>query len=89
MGQGAVPVATDGTAAPSADGTAVTFTWVNPDPQDGDVYYWARAESPATRTAIEEPEVVVDGIAPGSRVCLNIEIGRAGRTSEPLVICTD
>lgn len=88
VGQGTVPVATEGTATPSADGTAVTFTWVNPDPQDGDVYYWARAESPATRTAVEQTEVVVDGITPGSRVCLNVEIGRAGRTSQPLVICT-
>jgi eukaryotic-like serine/threonine-protein kinase len=88
VGQGTVPVATEGTATPSADGTAVTFTWVNPDPQDGDVYYWARAETPATRTAVEQTEVVVDGITPGSRVCLNVEIGRAGRTSQPLVICT-
>ncbi len=88
VGQGTVPVATEGAATPSPDGTAVTFTWVNPDPQDGDVYYWARAESPAARTATEDTEVVVDGLVPGSRVCLNVEIGRAGRTSQPLVICT-
>jgi hypothetical protein len=25
---------------------------------------------------------------PGSRVCINVEIGRAGATGEPLAICT-
>lgn len=87
--QGAVPVATDGVAAPSADGTAVTFTWVNPDPRDGDVYYWARAESPSSREVVREPRVTVDGVSPGERVCVNIEIGRSGRTSAPLAICTE
>jgi serine/threonine protein kinase len=86
--QGAVAVATDGVATRSADGTAVTFTWVNPDPREGDVYYWARAESPESRELVREPEITVDGVAPGARVCLNVEIGRSGRTSAALVICT-
>ena len=88
MNQDTVPVATDGVATPSADGSAVTFTWVNPDPREGDLYYWARAESPATREVVREPELTVAGVVPGSRVCVNIEIGRSGRTSEALVICT-
>jgi serine/threonine protein kinase len=88
VGSGVVPVATDGTATPSADGTAVTFTWVNPDPQEEDLYYWALAESPASRQVVGEPQVTVEGVVPGSRVCLNVEIGRAGRTSAALVICT-
>jgi hypothetical protein len=86
--QDAVPVATEGAAIPSSDGTAVAFTWVNPDPREGDVYYWARTESPSSREALHAPEVTVDGVVPGSRVCINVEIGRSGRTSEPLVICT-
>jgi hypothetical protein len=88
VNQDAVPVAIDGAATPSADGTAVTFTWAHPDPREGDVYYWARAESPASREALSEPELMLDGVVPGSRVCINVEIGREGRTSEPLVICT-
>jgi len=86
---GLPPVAVDGVATPSADGTSVVFTWVNPDPREGDVYYWARAESPDSREPVRDPEATVEGVVPGSRVCLNVEIGRAGRTSEPLVICTD
>jgi len=88
VGSGVAPVATDGVATVREDGTAVTFTWTNPDPRDGDLYYWALAESPTRRQAVEEPRVTVEGIVPGSRVCVNIEIGRAGRTSAPLVICT-
>jgi hypothetical protein len=83
-----IETATEGVATPSADGTSVTFSWVNPDPQDGDVYYWARAESPSDRQAVRETDVTVSGVVPGSRVCVNVEIGRAGRTSQPLVICT-
>lgn len=88
VGQETVPVATDGVAVWAADGSSVTFSWTNPDPQDGDVYYWARAESPAARQVVDEPEVTVDAVTPGSRVCINVEVGRAGRTSEALVICT-
>jgi serine/threonine protein kinase len=38
-----VPQARDGVAQPSADGTSVAFSWTNPAPKTGDVYYWARA----------------------------------------------
>jgi serine/threonine protein kinase len=89
VNQGVVPAATDGTATRSADGRAVTFSWVNPDPHDDDLYYWARSESPSSREALAEPTVTVDGVVPGSRVCVNVEIGRSGRTSEALVICTE
>lgn len=85
---GLVPPATHGAATPSADGTAVTFSWTNPDPREGDVYYWARSETPDSRQAVDVPEVTVEDVAPGSRICLNVEIGRAGRTSEALLICT-
>lgn len=84
----AVPAPEDGTAVPSADGTSVEFAWSHPDPRDGDVYYWARAESPAQREVVREPAAVVDGVAPGSRVCIVVETGRDGRTSPPLTICT-
>jgi len=83
-----VPQPTDGVAQPSADGTAVDFSWTNPHPKAGDIFYWARAETPADRQATTTPQVTVTGIVPGSRVCINVEIGRSGATSDPLVICT-
>ncbi len=78
----------NGEGVPGVDGTTVEFTWTNPDPREGDTYYWARSETPRERSAVHEPRVVVDGVVPGSRICVNIEIGRSGRTSEPVAICT-
>jgi hypothetical protein len=83
----AVPQATDGVAQPSADGTSVDFSWTNPKPKAGDSYYWARAETPADRQASRTTAATVTGVVPGSRVCINVEIGRAGATGDPLVIC--
>jgi hypothetical protein len=83
-----VPQATDGSAQPSADGTSVVFSWTNPHPKTGDVYYWARSETPADRVATPETTATVTGVVPGSKVCINVEIGRSGDTGEALQICT-
>jgi serine/threonine protein kinase len=83
-----VPQPTDGAATVSADGTSVTFTWTNPRPRAGDVSYWARSETPDDRTATPDTRAVVTGIVPGSRVCIDVAIGRAGRNSAPERICT-
>jgi len=83
-----VPQATDGVAQPSADGTSVAFSWTNPHPQKGDVYYWARSETPADRVATPDTTATVTGVVPGSKVCINVEIGRSGATGDALLICT-
>lgn len=83
-----VPQAQNGSAQPSADGTSIDFTWSNPAPQAGDVSYWARAETPADRHATHTTTATVPDVVPGSRVCINVEIGRAGATGDPLAICT-
>jgi serine/threonine protein kinase len=85
----AVPQATDGVAQPTADGTSVDFSWANPKPKAGDVSYWARSETPADRQATRTTHATVTGVVPGSKVCINVEIGRAGATGDPLVICTN
>ena len=84
----AVPQATNGSATLSADGTSVVFTWANPSPKTGDLHYWARAETPSDRQATHTTTATVTGIVPGSRVCINVEIGRAGATGDPLAVCT-
>lgn len=83
-----VPQAADGVAQPSADGASVVFSWTNPSPKSGDVYYWARAETPSDRQATYTTTATVTGVVPGSRVCIDVEIGRAGVTGDPLAICT-
>lgn len=84
----AVPQAANGSAQPSPDGTSVVFTWTNPHPHKGDVYYWARSETPADRVATPDTTATVTGVVPGSRVCINVEIGRSGATGDALLICT-
>lgn len=83
-----VPQVTDGVATPSADGTSVVFGWTNPSPKAGDIYYWARAETPSDRQATHDPTATVAGVVPGSRVCIDVEVGRAGATGAALRICT-
>ncbi|WP_344201786.1 serine/threonine-protein kinase [Pseudolysinimonas kribbensis] len=83
-----LPQPTKGAAAVSPDGTEVTFTWTNPSPEKGDVYYWARSESPDDRQVTPHTRVVVTGVVPGSRVCIDVALGRSGRTSAPERICT-
>jgi serine/threonine protein kinase len=83
-----VPQPARGTAVVSSHGTRVTFTWADPSPQKGDVFYWARSETPDDRRVTDDARVVVTGIVPGSRVCIDVALGRSGRTSVPLRICT-
>ena len=83
------PAPTTGRAVVAPDGTSVTFTWTNPDPATGDVYYWARSESPDDRQVADDPTATVTGVVPGSRVCIDVALGRtSGRTSPVTRICT-
>jgi hypothetical protein len=75
----------------SADGSSVTFTWTNPDPQQDDTFAWTRTDGAATDTAPHETAegtATIDGLQPGTTVCLSIEIVRDGRLSAtPLEEC--
>ncbi|MCU1413616.1 MAG: serine/threonine protein kinase [Microbacteriaceae bacterium] len=83
-----VPSPTKGVATNSADGTSVTFSWVNPKPKTGDTFLWSRAETPDQNTPTTTPQAVVSGIVPGSKVCINVSVLRDGTTSaNPLVVC--
>lgn len=69
----------------------MTFTWSNPDPQEGDTFLWTRTDGAATDTTTHETTdgtATIDGLAPGTSVCLTIEIVRDGRGSvDPLTEC--
>jgi len=72
----------------SADGSAVTFAWRNPKPKKGDQYLWALGETPDKKTQTTDPQAVVSGITPGSRVCITAYVLRSGITSaNPLAVC--
>lgn len=88
IGEQSVPVPTDGVGEPSADGTAVTFTWTAPDADDDDTWRYARSEAPNERKPLDEPTVTIDGVTPGALVCIDVYLVRSGGTSaDPLTIC--
>jgi len=82
---GIVPTPVDGVATPSADGATVTFTWVNPDPEDGDTYRYALSENPSAIKPLEEASFTRDTAA--GPVCIDGYVVRGGKYSEPLTIC--
>jgi hypothetical protein len=80
---GVVPAPHSIRATPQADGSVV-FTWVNPDPADGDRYLWAvrTATGEPTPQLTDAPTVTVPAEqAPGGQVCIEVSIVRADRSS--------
>ncbi len=86
-----VPTPVIDKAVLSPDGTSATFTWTNPDPAKGDSYVWQRtdgaAQGGATPTTVGK--AVISGVSPGTVVCVQVSIDRAGELSPaPLKACT-
>ncbi|TFD30038.1 serine/threonine-protein kinase [Cryobacterium cryoconiti] len=83
-----VPMVTLEGTATSVDGTVVTFSVVNPDPQDDDVYRWARAEEPNQPQLSPSAAIAVDQVTPGERVCIDVYLQRRdGKLSEANRVC--
>ncbi|GLI28616.1 hypothetical protein ARHIZOSPH14_28580 [Agromyces rhizosphaerae] len=74
--------------ATTTDGTA-TFTLVNPDPVDGDRFRWEPADGSGSPALLEagQDAVAVDAPA-GATVCIDVQVQRGGRLSEPTRGCT-
>jgi serine/threonine protein kinase len=85
-----VPQPQEGDVSVAGDGSSVTFTWTNPDAQDGDRYIWQRSDGVAgDKTPTSEASATIDGVTPGDEVCVSVWIVRSGRQSpEPLEMCT-
>lgn len=70
-----------------ADGY-ITFRWENPDPQSGDTFFWRISDNSQPGQTTKEPIAVVGPSPEGVKVCINVEIRRAGKTSpQPLTAC--
>ncbi|MET1053422.1 MAG: hypothetical protein ABWX65_12355, partial [Mycetocola sp.] len=86
-----VPSPVAGSVTPNADGTAFTFTWTNPDPQDGDRYIWNRSDGPnaGDKVPTEGQSATIEGVANGSQVCVDVVIRRTSgkQSTEPLEMC--
>jgi len=72
------------------DDDVATFTWTNPDPQDGDSYLWRTVTVLETGELerLAEPTVEVPALG-GEQVCIEVTLRRdSGRTSQPVRGCT-
>ncbi|WP_400999200.1 serine/threonine-protein kinase [Agromyces sp. GXQ0307] len=70
-----------------ADGRAV-FAVRHDSAQAGDRYRWQRADGAGSTAVADGPEIVVDGVAAGQTVCIEVQVQRGSKTSEPVTGCT-
>ncbi|GGD90031.1 serine/threonine-protein kinase [Microbacterium murale] len=75
----------------SRDGTALTFTWTNPSPEDGDLYLWNTVDLAGSGKAetTDKTTVTFQGASAG-QVCVDVVLRRGdGRASEPVRGCVE
>jgi eukaryotic-like serine/threonine-protein kinase len=72
----------------SADGATVSFPVSHANAEDGDRYRWQRADGSGGTEVSEGPVIVVAGVAPGERVCVDVQVQRGSKTSDTVTGCT-
>jgi serine/threonine protein kinase len=85
---GIVPAPAD--LAGTTDGATVTFTWTNPDPQDGDTYIWYpyTLDGNGEAATAAEPTATLPA-DPSGRTCIAVQIvRRTGTSGEETTKCT-
>lgn len=80
------PVVEDGVR--SADGASVAFPVSHPGAEDGDRYRWQRADGSGSTEVADGPAIVVAGVSTEERVCIEVQVQRGSKTSEPVTGCT-
>lgn len=71
---------------PAGDGRIV-FAVRHDDPEEGDRYRWRNADGSGTTAVAEGPEIVVE-VARGRTVCIEVQVQRGSKTSEPVTECS-
>ncbi|MDO9396391.1 MAG: protein kinase, partial [Herbiconiux sp.] len=89
VGNASVPAPIDLVGTANADGTAIAFSWKNPDPREGDTFRWATVANGSTgqEQRIDEATVTVptEGAA---EVCIQVSLVRTdGKGSDPIAGC--
>jgi eukaryotic-like serine/threonine-protein kinase len=69
-----------------SDGRAV-FTVRHDGAEDGDRYRWQRADGSGSTAVSDGPEIVVEGVAAGQTVCIDVQVQRGSKTSETVTGC--
>ena len=82
-----VPVPEVGAGTPAADGTVV-FPVSHDGAEEGDRYRWQRSDGSGSTAVASGPEIVVDGVPAGATVCIEVQVQRGSKTSEPVTGCS-
>jgi serine/threonine protein kinase len=76
-------------SGPVAEGSTITWTFTNPDPEDNDAFLWQisnRTDSEPVHKA-DGNSVSVTDYVPGATVCVRVSISRNGKLSAPYETC--
>lgn len=82
-----VPAPTVEPGVTSADGASVAFAVSHDDAENGDRYRWKRADGSGQTEVTEGPTITVAGSAAGA-VCIDVQVQRGSKTSEPVRGCS-
>lgn len=72
---------------PAGDGRVV-FEVRHDDPEEGDRYRWRTVDGSGSTAIADGPEIVVEGVAAGRTVCIEVQVQRGSKTSEPVTGCS-
>ncbi|MGH3706088.1 MAG: serine/threonine-protein kinase [Agromyces sp.] len=79
------PLVSSGVA--SADGT-VTFEVSHTGAEDGDRYRWTLSDGSGDPQVSTGPTITVEGTSAGIRTCIDVQVQRGSKVSEPKTGCT-
>lgn len=82
-----VPVPEVATGEPVGDGRIV-FAVRHDDPEEGDRYRWRNADGSGRTAVADGSEIVVEGVGDGRTVCIEVQVQRGSKTSEPVTECS-
>jgi serine/threonine protein kinase len=83
-----VPMPTVAPGVRTADGAGVAFDVSVADAEEGDLFRWVRSDGSTPVQVADGSPIVVEGVAPGTTVCIEVQTQRGSKTSEPATGCT-
>ncbi|MGW9168926.1 serine/threonine-protein kinase [Agromyces sp. NPDC055658] len=71
-----------------AEGSSAVFEVTHPRAEEGDRYRWERADGSGKTEVTDESTIMVENTA-GGVVCIDVEVQRGSKTSEPVRGCSE
>jgi hypothetical protein len=83
-----VPAPTISPGVVGADGASVVFEVSHEPVESGDVYRWQRVDGIGGTEVAEGSTITVTGVTPGTPLCIDVQVQRGSKTSEPQRGCS-